>query len=114
MAENVKTIFKGPALPGDLALLLIALAIDFADFLPFNVPGAAAETLFLLYLGVPPVRSLVRGITEVVPVIDLIPWCTLTVLHTRYGVSFGGLNGLFFGSQPANERRAIATPIIVE
>ena len=113
MAENVKTNYKGPAWSGDLALLLIALAIDFADFLPFNVPGAAAETLFLLYLGVPPVKSLVRGITEVIPVIDLIPWCTLTVLHTRYGVSFGGLNGLLFGTPPVVEKPATATAINV-
>jgi hypothetical protein len=97
MAENVYKLLRGPASSWDVVLLVIALMIDLADLLPFNFPAAAIEALFLMYLGVPPMASVSRGVTDLVPILEVIPWCTLTVLHKRFGLSLGGLSWLFNG-----------------
>lgn len=78
-----------------ITLLAVALFIDLADLMPFNIPASALETLFLMYIGVPPGPSLLRGVIDIIPIVDLIPWCTLAVLHIYFGVSLGGLAWLF-------------------
>jgi hypothetical protein len=78
----------------------MALMIDFVDLLPFNLPGSALVTLFLMYLGVPPVNSVVRGVIDLVPILDWMPWCTLIVLRMRFGVDFGRFN-VFLPGKPA-------------
>lgn len=102
MAENINKFLHGPASTWDVVLLIAAIVIDFADLLPFNVPGAAIEALFLMYLGVPPMASVLRGVSDLVPVIEIIPWCTLTVLHRRFGLNLGGLSWLFNGQHREN------------
>ncbi len=102
MAENVNKFLRGPASSWDIVLLIVALIIDFADLIPFNFPGAAIEALFLMYLGVPPMASVLTGVSDLVPVIEVIPWCTLTVLHRRFGLNLGGLSGLFDGQPRGN------------
>jgi hypothetical protein len=99
MAENINKLLRGPASAWDIVLLIVAIFIDLVDLLPFNVPGAAIEAVFLMYLGVPPMASVLRGVSDMVPVLEIIPWCTLTVLHKRFGLSIGGLSWLF-DSQP--------------
>lgn len=76
-------------------LLAVAIFIDISDFIPFNIPTAVLEALFLMYLGISPSRTIVAGIVDVIPIVNLFPWCTLAVLHTRYGVDLGGLSKLF-------------------
>jgi hypothetical protein len=83
------------------ALLLAAVVIDLVELLPFNVPASAVAALFLMYIGVPPGRSITKGIADLVPVVELIPWCTLAVLNRRYGVDMGGLSFLFGEPAPA-------------
>jgi len=95
MSENAEIRFQGPTSSWDIVLLFAALIIDLADLIPFNIPGAALEWLFLMYLGVPPLRSTLGAVTEVIPLLDVIPWCTLTVLHRRFGVRLGGLSKFF-------------------
>lgn len=97
MVKNVTKSFLRSSSAWDIVLLGIALAIDLVGILPlpFDVPDAALEALFLMYLGVPPARSILGGATELVPILDLIPWCTLTVLYRRFGVDFGGLSRFF-------------------
>ncbi len=102
MAENVNKSLRGPASTWDIVLLIVALIIDFADLIPFNFPAAAIEALFLMYLGVPPMASVLRGVSDLVPVLEIIPWCTLTVLHRRFGLNLGGLSWLFNGQPQGN------------
>ena len=102
MAENVNKLLRGPVSTWDIVLLIVALIIDFADLIPFNFPAAAIEALFLMYLGVPPMASVMRGVSDLVPVLEIIPWCTLTVLHKRFGLSLGGLSSLFQGKPRDN------------
>lgn len=80
----------------DFALLCIALIIDFVDLIPFNLPGSALVALFLMYLGAPPINSVAKGLMDIVPILEWTPWCTLTVLHMRFGVSFGRLDRVLF------------------
>jgi hypothetical protein len=91
--------------------------IDFVDLLPFNLPGSVFETLFLMYLGVPPVNSVIRGAIDLIPILDWIPWCTLIVLHLRFGVDFGRFNVFLPGRPPRNgvpSRPAPVTPAPVK
>ena len=106
MAENARPGRKGRASSKDYALLGIALLIDFVDLIPFNLPGSALTALFMMYLGAPPVNSIAKGLMDLVPVLEWMPWCTLAVLHTRFGVDFGKFNRLLFGtSQDARAPR---------
>ena len=82
-----------------LLLLLVAIFIDLADLLPFNLPVSTIEALFLIYVGVRPATSVAVAIINLIPVINLFPWSTLAVLHMRYGVSLGWLSGLFRDEQ---------------
>lgn len=100
MPENVSTGRKGRSSSRDYALLGIALIIDFIDLVPFNLPGSALAALFMMYLGSPPINSVAKGLMDLVPVLEWMPWCTLTVLHMRFGVSFGRLDRLLFPASP--------------
>ncbi len=101
MVEILHPAWKRKPSSQDYTLLYIALMIDFVDLLPFNLPGSVFETLFLMYLGVPPVNSVIRGAIDLIPILDWIPWCTLIVLHLRFGVDFGRLNRLLSGKRSA-------------
>ncbi|WP_052310010.1 hypothetical protein [Methanocella arvoryzae] len=84
----------------DNLLLALAIFIDVADFIPFNLPVSAIEAVFLMYLGVAPSRTIIAGIIDFIPIVHFFPWCTLAVLHMRYGVNLGGLSKLFKEEKP--------------
>lgn len=73
----------------NFSLLTIAVAIDLVDLLPFNFPASALTTVFLIYLGVTPSTAIIGGLIDLIPVLDLFPWCTLAVLYKKFGVSWG-------------------------
>ena len=114
MVEILHPAWKRKPSSGDYTLLYMSLMIDFVDLLPFNVPGSLLETLFLMYLGVPPVSSVFRGVIDLIPILDWMPWCTLIVLHLRFGVDYGRFNWLFprprrrKPAQPRQDARAVA------
>jgi hypothetical protein len=80
---------------GGVALLIVAVAIDFFDLLPldlvglgllYELPLAAIETMLLMHVGAPPRNALLVGGLDLVPFVDWIPWSTLAVLDRRFGV----------------------------
>ncbi|HMK45160.1 MAG TPA: hypothetical protein VK436_00905, partial [Methanocella sp.] len=58
------------------------------------------EALFLMYVGVSPAKSILVSLINLVPVLNLFPWCTLAVLHAKFGVRMGGLSKLFIEEKP--------------
>lgn len=84
----------------DNLLLAIAIFIDISDFIPFNLPSSALEAMFLMYIGISPVRTIVTGLIDFIPLVHFFPWCTLAVLHLRYGVNLGGMSKLFKEENP--------------
>jgi hypothetical protein len=80
---------------GDIALLIVALAIDFVDLLPleligvgflYELPLAAIETMLLMHVGAPPKNAVLAGGLDLIPFLDWIPWSTMAVLDRRFGV----------------------------
>ncbi|WP_148266558.1 hypothetical protein [Methanocella arvoryzae] len=104
------TVEKGHSAVQNLCALLLAFAIDFADLvpddllfatglLPVAVGTSAAisvvEAAYLNHLGVPIVNLLVMSGTDMLPFVDVIPWCTLAVLDRRFGVKIPYVTRLF-------------------
>ncbi len=105
MEQVMETVTVRRASPGrtlqNLAALGLALAIDFADAVPsellffiglepvslgYEAAVSVAEAAYLSYLGVPAVKWLTLSGTDMLPFVDLVPWCTLAVLDTRFNV----------------------------
>lgn len=79
----------------DYSLLGIAIVIDFVTAIPFNITGIgilvelplmASEALFLKSLGVPSMKSVFGAVWDFIPLLDIMPWCTLAVLDKKFGV----------------------------
>jgi hypothetical protein len=94
----------------NLGALAIAVAIDFADAIPSELLFALGlvpvpigyeagiglvEAAYLNYLGVPIVKVLTMTGADLIPFIDVIPWCTLAVLDTRFGLKIPLVTRMF-------------------
>lgn len=98
----------------NLAALGLALAIDFTDAVPsellfliglppvamgYEAAVSVVEAAYLSYLGVPAVKWLAMSGTDLLPFVDIIPWCTLAVLDKRFHVRVPIVTKLFNYSQ---------------
>ena len=94
----------------NVAALGLALLIDFSDvipgellfliglepiWVPYDAAVSVVEAAYLAYLGVPAVKWLAMGGTDLLPVIDIIPWCTLAVLDRRFNIKLPLVTKLF-------------------
>jgi|AGTN01.2.fsa_nt_gi hypothetical protein len=94
----------------NLGALGVAMVIDFADAVPsellfalglvpipvgYEAGVSLVEAAFLNYLGVPIVQVLALSGTDLLPLVDVIPWCTLAVLDTRFGLKIPLVTRLF-------------------
>lgn len=94
----------------NFAALILALLIDFTDAIPsellfaiglapipigYEAGVSAIEAAFLSYLNVPIVKVLAMSGSDLIPFIDLIPWCTLAVLDKRFGLRLPLITRMF-------------------
>jgi hypothetical protein len=94
----------------NLSALGVALIIDFADAVPsellfalglvpipvgYEAGVSLVEAAFLNHLGVPIVQVLALSGADLLPLVDVIPWCTLAVLDTRFGLKIPLVTRLF-------------------
>jgi hypothetical protein len=94
----------------NLGALAVAMMIDFADALPsellfalglvpipvgYEAGVGLVEAAFLNHLGVPIVNVLTLTGADLLPFVDVIPWCTLAVLDTRFGLKIPLMTRLF-------------------
>ena len=94
----------------NFAALGLALIIDFSDvipgellfliglepiWVPYDAAISAIEAAYLAYLGVPAVKWLAMSGTDLLPIIDIIPWCTLAVLDRRFHIRIPLITKLF-------------------
>ncbi|WP_424358844.1 hypothetical protein [Methanocella sp. MCL-LM] len=108
--QTVIAVEKSHSLVQNVGALALALAIDFADLVPDDLlfatgllpvaVGASAaisvvEAAYLNHLGVPIVNLLVMSGTDMLPFVDVIPWCTLAVLDRRFGLKIPYVTKLF-------------------
>lgn len=108
--QTVVTVEQRHSLLQNCGALALALAIDFADFVPEDllfalglIPigigyGAAVgivEAAFLNHLRVPIVKVLAMSGADILPLVDVIPWCTLAVLDRRFGIKIPLVTKLF-------------------
>jgi hypothetical protein len=79
----------------DYTLLGIAIVIDLVTAIPFSITGIGllvelplmiSEALFLKSLGVPRMKSVFGAVWDFIPLMELMPWCTLAVLDKKFGV----------------------------
>lgn len=90
--------------------LLLAIAIDFFDAVPsealavmglipipigYEAGISVVEAAYLNHLGVPMVNLLVLSGIDLIPFIDIIPWCTMAVLDTRFNIKIPYVTNLF-------------------
>jgi hypothetical protein len=109
---EVLEVPKAPAfsLLQNIAALGLALAIDFMDAVPseilffiglepvslgYEAAISIVEAAYLSYLQVPAVKWLAMSGTDMLPLVDVIPWCTLAVLDKRFGIKIPLLTRLF-------------------
>ena len=85
-------------------LLGAAMVIDLADLIPldliglgliYELPLSIVETLLLMHLGVPKRSSVLAGVLDLIPFIDIVPWTTLAVLDKRFGMQLPGITRIF-------------------
>jgi len=110
MRPVVLTIPPRHSLVQNLGALAVAMVIDFADAVPsellfalglvpvpvgYEAGVGLVEAAFLNYLGVPIVKVLALAGTDLLPLVDVIPWCTLAVLDTRFGLKIPLMTRLF-------------------
>ncbi len=94
----------------NLAALGLAMAIDFTDAVPsellfliglppismgYEAAVSVVEAAYLSYLGVPAVKWLAMSGTDLLPLVDIIPWCTLAVLDRRFHIKIPMVTKLF-------------------
>jgi hypothetical protein len=94
----------------NIAVLGLALLIDFADDVPadllffiglapvsvgFDAAITLVEAAFLSYMKVPAVKWLGMSGSDLIPLANLVPWCTLAVLDKRFNIKIPLLTGLF-------------------
>lgn len=56
---------------------------------------SVAEAVFLTAIGVPPIKSVLAGGIDLVPILEIMPWCTLGVLDRKFGVKIPLINELY-------------------
>ncbi len=116
MAEVVIPKLEAPtvkpqhSLVQNIGALALALVIDFADAIPsellfaiglvpvpvgYEAGVTVVEAAYLNYLGVPIVKLLAMSGADLIPLVDVIPWCTLAVLDTRFGLKLPVVTRLF-------------------
>ncbi len=111
MEQVVRVIEKAPsATLQDYAALVLAVLIDFTDLVPsellfaiglmpvslgYEAAISLVEAAYLSYLGVPAVRWLAMSGSDLLPFVDVIPWCTLAVLDKRFGIKIPYVTRLF-------------------
>lgn len=94
----------------NFAALGLALLIDFSDAVPsellfmiglapvslgYEAGISLVEAAYLSYLGVPAVKWLAMSGSDLLPLVDIVPWCTLAVLDKRFNVRMPLVTRLF-------------------
>ncbi len=90
----------------DYVLLGLAVFLDVVDVIPLpldavgvgfllELPLSAIEGAFLLSLGVPPVKSVGQAAVDLIPIVDIIPWCTMAVLDKKFNIKLPMVTRLF-------------------
>ncbi len=86
------------------ALLGIAIVIDLVTMIPFDlsgigivieVPLIAAEAFFLRSLGVSSMKSVFGAVWDFIPILDIMPWCTMAVLDKKFGIKIPYITRLY-------------------
>lgn len=110
--KQAEVLATGPrhSIVQNLGALAVALLIDFVDAVPVDllfllglvpVPvGIEAgvslvEAAFLNHLGVPIVKVLAMSGADLLPLVEIVPWCTLAVLDTRFGLKIPLVTRMF-------------------
>jgi hypothetical protein len=111
-AEQItaQTVRPQHSLIQNLGALAIAVAIDSFDAVPsellfalglvpvpigYEAGVGLVEAAYLNHLGVPIVKVLTLTGADLLPLVDVIPWCTLAVLDTRFGLKIPLVTRLF-------------------
>jgi hypothetical protein len=107
---EAQTVKPRHSLAQNVSALALAMLIDFADAIPsellfvlglvpipvgYEAGVSVVEAAYLNYLGVPIVKLLAMSGADLLPLIDVIPWCTLAVLDTRFGLKIPLVTRLF-------------------
>jgi hypothetical protein len=94
----------------NFAALGLALLIDFSDAVPsellffvglepvwigYEAAVSLVEAAYLSYLGVPAVKWLAMSGSDLLPLVDVVPWCTIAVLDKRFNVKIPLVTRLF-------------------
>ena len=88
----------------DYTLLGIAIVIDLVTAIPFDITGIgviievpllALEASFLRSLGVPSIKSIFGAALDFIPVLDIMPWCTLAVLDKKFHIKIPCVTKIF-------------------
>jgi hypothetical protein len=101
-----RDVFRNGHPAMDYALLGCAIFLDVVDVLPLpldsigvgfllELPLSAMEGAFLMSLGVPPVKSVGQAAVDMIPIINIIPWCTMAVLDKKFNFRGPWLTRLF-------------------
>ena len=114
MSQTVE-VLEVPSAPAysmlqNIAVLGLALLIDFVDDVPvdllffiglapvsvgYDAAITLVEAAFLSYMKVPAAKWLGMSGTDLIPLVNLVPWCTLAVLDKRFGIKIPLLTRLF-------------------
>ncbi|MGA9138982.1 MAG: hypothetical protein WBZ29_02080 [Methanocella sp.] len=107
---ETQTVKPQHSLLQNVGALALAMVLDFADAVPsellfavglvpipvgYEAGISVVEAAYLNYLGVPIVKTLAMAGSDLIPLIDVIPWCTLAVLDTRFGLKIPLVTKLF-------------------
>jgi hypothetical protein len=88
----------------DYVSLGIALVIDLVTAIPFDltgigivieVPLLVIEASFLRSLGVSSIKSVLGAAMDFIPILDVMPWCTMAVLDKKFGVKIPYVTKIF-------------------
>jgi hypothetical protein len=88
----------------DYTSLGIAIVIDIVTAIPFDVTGIgliievpllAIEASFLKSLGVSSMKSIFGAAMDFIPVLDIMPWCTMAVLDRKFGIKIPYVTKIF-------------------